>query len=233
MTKKELLILLIPVMAAMVAIVAILLAGRDVMTIRLEGEPTQYYGGSIFRLQEGTKLRRTAEDKTLLEQDGYIREADSLPIYMEAEQNTLILPREMVYYIPRSQAFGRMEYFSRIHVDARGGIEAFRDGESRQIERGFLFDGKDLYIFLEPVFISINSYQIKLPAMSYVEASYNGDVMLFDYGTKEFMIESPRGSVIARDRAGDYSLSLLNDSLMEKDGENRLLFTRPELLDPI
>ena len=101
------------------------------------------------------------------------------------------------------------------------------------VDRGFLFDGEDFYLFLEPVVVKFNGYSLELPALSYVEARYNGDVMIFNAQDKSFLIESPKSVVTAGIPTGDYEISLLNDSMVLHDGMRVLLFTRADLLESI
>lgn len=233
LSRRERMILLVPVAVVLVAVVAAnLLLNRKLMTLTLTGQPCQYYGGSIYRMAEGTTLRRTEEGKTLIRSGGGERTANDLPIYYE-DREEVTITQDMVYYAPRSGDHGRLGYFSHLSADAGGQVTLERDGEKTVLERGFAFNGKDLYLFLEPVVLSFNGYRMNLPALSYVEAVYTGDIMVFDYGSKEFLIEAPKGAVTARIETGDYEISMLNDSMTNYGGKRTLLFSRPELLEPI
>lgn len=232
LSKKERLVLLIPAAAAAVAVLIVFLLNRDAMRLTLEGSPIQYYGGGGFPIAEGTVLRRTAEDVTLLNSQGSERELTSLPIYYQDRQ-IVTLPQTMAYYAPRSGTMGGLSYFTEIRFQTNGSLQAERDGKSANMEKGFLFDGKDFYLFLEPVELTFNGYQMELPAMSYVEAIYNGDIMVFNYETKEFFMEAPKTTVLASAGGGDYEVSLLGDSLTTRDGSKTLLFTRPEIMQPV
>ncbi len=233
LTKLEIIILLIPAAAALVAVLAVYLITRDTMRIVLEGAPCQYYGGNIYRIEEGAVLRRTSDGETLLKTSAMERSLTSLPIYYE-DRTSITFPEDMVYYSPRDGTYGRIEYFTELTYDTvTGVIKAKRDGGETRLKAGFLYDGGDMYIFLEPVILSFNGYRLELPALSYVEAVYTGDVMVFNYDSKEFLIEAPEGAVTAMIEAGDYTVSLLGDSMELYDGSRSLLFTRPELLDTV
>lgn len=233
LTWKEWLILLAPVAAAIIVVVVInLFFTQKLMSYELKGKPCQYYAGSVYRLEEGAILQRTGEDKTVIKDSSGKRTANDLPIYYE-DRDEFITTQDMVYYAPRSGKYGRLGYFSEVRQYANGRIEIRRNGEEVKLESGFLYNGKDLYIFLEPVILTFNGYKINLPALSYVEAVYTENVMVFNYDGKEFFMESPNGSVIARIETGDYEVSLLNDSMTDYTGKRTLLFGRPELLEPV
>lgn len=229
----ERLILLAPVAAAVVVVVVVnLFFNRKVMSYELEGSPCQYYGGSVYRMEAGTTLQRTSEGKTVVKDSSGRRAANNLPIYYE-DRNELTLTQDMVYYAPRSGMHGRLGYFSEAYQYANGRVAVRQNGEELNLESGFLYDGEDLYIFLEPVILSFNGYQMTLPALSYVEAIYTENIMVFNYGSKEFFMEPPQGAVTARIETGDYEVSLLGDSMTDYGGKRTLLFGRPELLDPV
>ena len=116
---------------------------------------------------------------------------------------------------------------------ANGTVTVQRERNSRVAESGFLYDGGDQYIFLEPMIVYFNGYKMELPALSYVEAVYGGYMMVFNYETKECFTELSDGSGTAQPPSGDYVLSLLGDSVTMRDGSKMLLATRPDLFDPI
>lgn len=232
LSGRERLIVLIPVAAAAAAAGIAIFLNRDLMRYTLGASPCQYYAGTVYHLREGAVLRRTSDDETLLmDDDGNGQEISSLPIYYEG-QDMAAMPQNMAYYAPRSGTFGKLSYFTDIQV-GKGGVTAARNGKETTLEQGFLYDGEDLYFFLEPMTLSFNGYQISLSAMSYVEARYNSFATVFDYESGEFWIEEPKGEMTAAASAEDYTVSLIGDSVTTHDGTRLLLFTRPELLESV
>lgn len=233
LTWAERLILLSPVAAAIVVVVIVnLFFTKKLMTYELKGRPCQYYAGSVYRMEEGSVLQRTSEDKTMIKDSSGRRTANDLPVYYE-DRNELTTTQDMVYYDPRSGTHGRLGYFSEVYQYANGRLEVRQNGEELNLGSGFLYNGEDLYVFLEPVTLTFNGYEIALPPLSYVEAVYTENVMVFNYGEKDFFMETPQGPVIARVETGDYEVSLLGDSMTDHTGKRTLLFSRPELLDPV
>ena len=230
--KRDLWFLAIPAAAAVIAVVFLLWTERDVMSYTLEGSPRQYYIGNTYSLPEGGVLRRTAQDKTVLDSAGILSEISSLPIYY-GEKSALTLPQDMVFYAPRGNVEKRLPYFTEISINEHGAVRAERDGKDRQLAPGFAYDGQNLYLFLEPVTLRFNGYRIELPAMSYVDAMTYGDIVVFNYETKQFLTEPAQGAVTVETKDGDYTLSLLGDSMTNYDKQRILLFTRPELLEPL
>lgn len=233
LTWKERLILITPVIAAVAAVVIInRFFTEEVMSYELKGGPCQYYGGNVYPIKEGAVLTRTPEGTTVITDDGGERTANDLPVYY-LDKDEMTTTQDMIYYAPRSGFHGRLEHFTEAHLSSGGRVSLERDGQRLSLESGFIYNGEDLYIFLEPVILTFNGYKMNLPPLSYVEAVYTGDVMVFNYGTKEFLVEPPMGAVTASIETGDYEVSLINDSMTNYAGKRTLLFSRPELLEPV
>ena len=230
LSGKELAILILPAIAALIAVAIFYNVSRDLTSVTLDGAPVQYYGGNTYRIWDGAVLHRTGDEKTVLMTSNNERTLDALPIYFE-EKETVFLPEDMAYYAPRSGKYGRIPFFSEIRADEYGRVIVRHDENEQILEPGFLFDGKDLYLFLEPVIVSFNGYSVAIPALSYVEAVHTGDVMVFDFGVKQAFMEAPNGPATANVASGDYSVSLLGDFVTLHDGSRTLLFTRPEQLE--
>jgi hypothetical protein len=210
------------------AAVAAFLFVRGAVTYVFEGPASQFYAGGEFKVPAGAHMRRD-EGVSVLYYDNIERDAANLPIYLEG--GDIVMPCDTVYYDPRGGVSAKMDHFARISHDGNGGVTATRGGRVRALSRGFLYDGKDIFVFLEPVTVRFNGYRIELSAMSYAEAVYDGSVMLYDAESGEFTIEAPLGAAECEFVAGDCVISLLSDYFTKADGERLLLFTKPELLD--
>ena len=192
----------------------------------------QYYGGSKAKVPTGSYLKQDSEGNThIVDSEIAADFSTTLPIYFE-NLSAVVIPGEMIYCDPRTNTCAKTELFSEVFCEHNNVRILSREKETA-VDRGFLFDGKDFYLFLEPVVVKFNGYSLELPALSYVEARYNGDVMVFNSQDKSFLIESPKSVVTAGITTGDYEISLLNDSMVLHDGTRVLLFTRADLLKSI
>lgn len=230
--KKDLWFLIVPAVAAAIAVAVLLWTEHDVTSYTMEGSPRQYYLGNAYALPESGTLRRTPQDKTVLDSGGIPSEVSSLPVYY-AREGVATLPQDMDYYAPRSGMERRLPYFTELSAASNGAVTASRDGKDKALAPGFAFDGQNLYLFLEPMIVEFNGYRLELPPLSFVDAMNYGDIVVFNYETKDFLIEEARSAVTARTADGDYSVSLLGDSLTGLEGQRALLVTRPELLESI
>lgn len=231
LSRKELLIVTVPALAAILAVVIVLVTVNHGSVYKFQDTACQYYGGSFTRITAGSELRRGTDGATNLKM-GKQSITTTLPAYLDNSRKA-VLSTDMLYVAPRSMDFRRAACFSEVDCRTNGMVYITRDGSTENMDPGFLYDGKDFYLFLEPVTVRFNGYTMELPALSYVEAVYGGYMMLFNYDTKEFFIEQSDGTGTAGPASGDYTVSLLGDSMTLNGGSKLLLATRPELFDPV
>lgn len=194
-----------------------------------EGSTVQYYAGQKYLVEDGAYLTRVLDGDQQFTDSTGTREITSLAYYQE-DDNKFIIPVDMVYYDPRNGIFARIDAFTEITVSSTG-IFAVNGNKECELNRGFLYDGEDYYIFLEDMTVEFNGYKIDITPMSYIEAIFQFQVTTFNYESKEFMMEVPSTEVVATASSGDYTVSVLSDMYEDFNGEKRLLFTRPDLLD--
>lgn len=231
LSRRELLILLIPTLAAAAAVLLVFrLADRGVH-YQFSESGHQYYAGACVAVAKGQDL--------FCGSDGVVRDGNNrngepvrVPVYLD-ESPTVVLPADMVYYDPRNSVCARVSSLSEVSCDKDGNITITRNGETVRPRRGFLYDGNNFYLFLEAMEITFNGYKVEVPALSYVEAVFGGDIMVFDYSSKECMIERCDGTGNAEVPFGDYNISLLGDSMTYGEDQKTLLVSRPDVLDPI
>lgn len=229
--KRELMILFLPVIAAVAAVIVVMLTVNRGSSYRLKGKASQYYGGSQAVIEDGADLKRSSDGTTKLKQGSGSTDT-SLPIYL-SESRSVVFPDDMIYFAPRSYECMRLLYFSEVECKTNGTVIAKHENNTKTIDPGFLYDGKDFYLFLEPMVLSFNGYTMELPALSYAEAVYGAHIMVFNYETKETVTEAPEGNAEARTASGDYTISLFGDSMTLYDGTKSLLATKPDLFDPL
>lgn len=231
LSRKEWLTILLPMFSVVAAVVVALLLLDEGTTYELKQGGSQYYAGNTAKIQSGSELKRNEDGTAVLVQDHYATQTD-LPIYIENTRK-VVCPMDMLYVTPRDGSYGRLVYFSEVECKANGVVTVSRDGKTWDPGRGFLYDGGDLYLFLEPMVLNFNGYSMEVPALSYIEAVYGGYMMVFNYNTKECFMELSDGTGTAQPPSGDYQISLLGDSMTLYDGSKMLLATRPDLFDPI
>ena len=199
-----------------------------------DGELCTYYMDSRFVLGRDVPLVYDAkEGKTFTKEEFRTEFAQDLwlPLYY-TEKNAVLTPRPLVYCDSRSLNYNLLPVFSDIKIAENGNIVMSDKRSEAAVSSGFLYDGKDIYIFLEPVTLRVNGYQFELSRLSYVEAQYGGMVTVFDYETRGFYSEELKDEPLAYDTSKNFEIHLLSDEVENSLGRF-LIFSSPDLLEPI
>lgn len=217
-------------LVALAALGVVVLFFMQSQEITIKEDMYQYFSGIRFDYLEKTILAKDTE-RTLLKNNGTETPLDSTPLYY-AKKDRLILPSPMTYMNPATNKLARMDYFTEIYSGG-GLVHAQRGTNSFPIAGGFAFDGKDTYLFLEPMKVMIKNEETIVNPLSYVTVTYNREVNLYLYGEENFVhMPLPSMGFTAVAHTG-YSINLNTDILVREDGSEQLIFNKPELLTPL
>ena len=100
---------------------------------------------------------------------------DSTPIYYQ-EKDITIFPENMSIVMPTISC---AEYLSSkySYITYENGLyNLTTNNYNNKLNHYFLYDGNDLYFFIEPVTLIVNGEKIKLSPLSYVIAKYNKSI---------------------------------------------------------
>lgn len=110
---------------------------------------------------------------------------DSTPIYYK-DKDIVILPQNMSIVMPTISC---AEYLSKqySYITYENNIYTLTTNKyNDKLKHYFLYDGNDLYFFIEPVTLTINNEKIELSPFSYVIAIYNNYISYYDKKTDTF-----------------------------------------------
>lgn len=230
---RNFLIVFIPAVVAVAAVVIVYYTTRKASEFRLSGEAYQTYAGGTRKIAGGSELIHDEETgQSFFMINGRREGLSDLPLYYKG-RNAILTPEDVCYYQARSGMMRRLDYFSDVQISDSGSVHLVRGGREADPEQGFLYNGGDLYILLEPMELRWNGYEMTLDALSYVEVTPGDTVMVYDHANDKSYMEEQNTDVIAMQPAGDYSISMLYDSMTYSDGTDRLLFGRADKLDSI
>lgn len=152
---------------------------------------------------------------------------DSTPIYYQ-EKDIIILPSDMSVVMPTLSC---AEYLSKGYsyiTYEKGTYTLTTDKYNKKLNHYFLYDGKDLYFFIEPVTLTVNNEKIELSSLSYVIAKYNNSITYYDKKTDTFkIIDTTEDTSLIENKY--YSINISKDSL-NYQGTNLLLTSSIEKL---
>ena len=152
---------------------------------------------------------------------------DSTPIYYK-DKDIVILPQNMSIVMPTLSC---AEYLSKqySYITYENNIYTLTTNKyNNKLNHYFLYDGNDLYFFIEPVTLTINNEKIELSPFSYIIAIYNNSISYYDKKTDTFKtitITSDNSTV----ENNYYSINISTDTL-NYQGTNVILTSDIEKL---
>lgn len=214
--KKLLLILLL---------IAVIL-GVIVYMIKLNTEETQseefyqYFGARKIEYEGAIQITKKGEITQLQCNDVNI-DLDSTPVYYQKEKNKVMFPENMAKVFPMDNIrMTKINRFSNLHQEEES-IYIDNKNKKEPIEKAFLYDGGDLYFFIEPTTIIVESEEYKLEPFSYIISTYHDSVEIYDYANDEYIIIPTVRNVIAKTE--NYEINTTVDSIKYGEKEQLLL----------
>jgi hypothetical protein len=209
---------------------------RSASSYEFTGAAAQYYVENVFKIPGDAVMRRNSNSTTIY-YGNTSRQPTNLPIYYN-DRECVILPESLQFYNPRSNTIAKLDYYTEIQFDGHA-TRAVRGGKTCLLEGGFVFDGKDTYLFLEPMTILVDGHTFTVSALSYAEVIYENTLMVYDRETGEQQMFTPQTVVQAKTmlqesaEKEDYTIALSTDTYEKRDGTRQLLFTDANLLKSI
>lgn len=175
--------ILIPIFLLVVILIAILLYTREYKNNRYanldEIEVYQYFSNS--KVEFDAVIGRNRKNVILsFENKEFDVSLGSTPIYLK-DNDSVIFPKEMSMVFPLKDREYLVNSLSEIYKENELYYLNIRD-LNKSYNHCFLYDGKNLYFFIDEVSIVIGNQVIKLSPMSYVSYSY---LNLLEYYDKE------------------------------------------------
>lgn len=209
--------ILIPLFLFIVLLIAILLYSMEYKNNRYaeikEVSVYQYFSG--VKMEYTANISRNRKNVILeYENKDFAVSLDSTPVYIN-DENNVIFPKEMSIVFPLKQMEYRLNALAEVYKKNDLYYLNVRN-LNKNFEHFFLFDGNNLYFFVDNVTLVVGNQSIELSPMSYVSASYMNFVEYFDYENDIYgKINITDEEVIVKN---DYiSVNVLGDELIYKD----------------
>lgn len=182
------------------------------------GQKVEYKGQLTFTRKEGlTELRATDRKVTL----------DSTPVYYADENNKVIFPEDMAIVYPNNNGMMyRINHFADI-TEEDGTIYLETNLATKtnktKLEKAFLYDGQDLYFFLERTTITVNGTNYEVSPLSYVIVRYKQSVEIYNYEKDEYQVIDTTETQDAKVVTDTYTINMSVDSLQTVEKEQLLI----------
>lgn len=202
---------------------------KEMNELRIEDvEMYQYFGTQRFDYHTSLVLEHN-NTVTELKVNDEVVALDSTPFYYATEKKVLF-PANMSVVFPKSGGVQyKLKYFS--YADGTG-LDNYLKNESLNtlVSDVFIYDGNDLYFFLEKTNINFQGNTVTIPAFSYVIYNYNKELYIFNYDMQTMDYYENVSDATASSE--DYTINLSIDSLIMGD-TTRLLLKNLEFLDSL
>ena len=223
--RKDIIIKLISIILIFIVIFIMYKLINSLQTIKIPKEyelyqyvmgKKVYYSGIIEISSKGNITKLTTKEGNI-----YL---ESAPVYYKTETNKAILPSEMIVSFPMDGGvLNKINSLSTLYIKY-GEVFVKNEDLDKNLIDAFLYDGNDLYVFVENTVVNVDGNEYKLPPLSYVNATYKGYVEIYNYDTEEYLyIEDVKDNIIAS--TSKYKINLSNDS-MEYENTEQLLLKR-------
>ena len=229
---REVLFIAIPVVAIIAVAILALLFVKEKKNQELPEGARQIYAGNTVEFDSDAVIKKNDGGETVLVSGGTEHVISDLPIY-SGNGRSFLITEDMAYYDPMKPSFGKADQFTKFSLGSGDSVRVSKDSVEKQIPPGFLYDGRDKYIFLEEAVLDFNDMTRTLAPFSYVEVVAGDSMQIYNNGTGETEEVIPETVVTATCGDGSYVVNMNSDTLERYDGSRMLLFNQPSLLKSI
>ena len=222
MKKKDNLIKIILFTVLIIVILGVILLINLLNSDVLENHTFyQHFIGKKYTYEGSLKITKKNGVTELICENTQIQ-LDSMPVYYADINNKAIFPEDMAIVLPQEN--GRMAKINRFSKIYKNDSEIYleMDKKEKRLSNAFLYDGKDIYFFLDYAKIYIDEVAYDVTPLSYVKVRYNESVEIYNKAEDKCkIIETTDKNVTAE--AEGYKINLSIDALKIGEKEQLLL----------
>ena len=188
----------------------------------------QYFYGIMEEYSGKMEVVQKDDDTQLVLENGKVVYLDSTPMYYKDVLGKMLFAKQMELVVPDVGNY-KLSKFTNIYEENNTiQVKKFNSSKSKTLNNGFIFDGNDLYFFLDDTTIKVGDTEYELSPLSYIIVNYRTNVEIYNYDKDEYTIiqdeNSLKNDVIAENKVKGYTVNLSLDS-MKTDKSNQLLIT--------
>lgn len=186
------------------------------------------YSGKIELIQDNDDVQFKLEN-------GEIIHLDNTPIYYKDSLGKVLFAKEMELVIPDIGNYKLRDFTNVIQENKTTYLKKINRKNKKVVNNGFIFDGNDLYFFLEKTTVKIGDMKYELSPLSYVIVNYRESVEIFDYEKEEYIIindeKQLQSDVLAINNFRNYTVNLSVDSIVTEKSQQLLFGNINRLLE--
>ena len=183
-----------------IAIIFIVIAYKIFTVVSGKNQKIDLSGNEFYQYFSGIKgeysgkmeiLHKENGQKILILENGGTIELDATPMYYRNLIGRVLLPSELEIVYPVQKKNYKLESYTILYKENKEiKIKKYKnnDEKSKKISDAFLFDGQDMYMFLEETTIKVGEEEYTVSPFSYVYVSYRDYVEIYDYEKDEDIV---------------------------------------------
>ena len=188
----------------------------------------QYFYGIMEEYSGKMDVVQRDDDVQLVLESGKVIYLDSTPMYYKNVLGKMLFAKDMELVVPDDGNYKLKKFTNVFEENNSIKVKKFNSSKARTVDNGFIFDGNDLYFFLDDTTVTVGGTEYELSPLSYVIVNYRTNVEIYNYDKDEYTIiqdeNSLKTDVMAENKAKGYTINLSLDS-MKTEKSNQLLIT--------
>lgn len=187
--------------------------------INLSGQDYyQYFYGLRQDYSGNMEIINDDSGKQLILEDGRKVFLDSSPIYYKDILGKVLFTEKMeLVNTDTGNTYKLDEYTNILEESNKMYIKRLKKDKTTVVNNhSFIYDGSDLYFFLEETIIKIGKKKYEVSPLSYAIVNYKENIEIYDYDKDEFIIVDEKlaksNKVIATNFDEDYTINMSVDS---------------------
>lgn len=218
---KKHLKLVISIFIVVIAIIVgciLIFMRKNINEYKIKNAETYIYFGDK-RFDYNTELTLNAESGiTKIKMNGQEVDLDSQPIYYKG-MDKVIFPQEMSVVYPTTGQSYKIPRFTNMEI--QNGT-TYIDVSKMPLNNVFIYDGNDLYFFIDDAKVIVGETQVDLSPFSYVMYNYNSELYIYNHRDDQmYYLPSVIDDVFVE--TNNYKLNLNIDSITYKNKEKLLI----------
>ncbi len=189
----------------------------------------QYFMGEKSEYTGKIELFKEDDDTKLVADDDITVYPDTVPIYYKDILGKAMFAKEMELVTVDEGMYKLSDYTEINTVNNDIFAKRFNKKEQKALINSFIYDGSDLYFFLDNTTVRIGETEYELSPLSYAIVNYRTNVELYNYEKDEYTIiddeESLLPDVMAINHSGNYKINMSVDSISTEKSQYLLIST--------
>ena len=183
-----------------IAIIFIIIAYKIFRVVSSKNEKIDLSGNEFYQYFSGIKCEYSGKmeiihkengQKILILEDGSTVDLDATPMYYQNQLKRVLLPSKLEIIYPSQKKQYKLGDFTVLYKENKEiKVKTYKenDAKSKKIADAFLYDGQDMYMFLEETTIKVGEDEYTVSPFSYAYVSYRDYIEIYDYEKDEDIV---------------------------------------------